>query len=280
MEIAMGRKRAEGNERLGEYIQRRSGGMLELRFPLPVDVREAFLTDRGKPRTQIITSLGTTDIKLANARADPLRTRIRSDISQVRLTRKSISLNDYLRRLYDEELEQFHKQAADDALSAVLRPNETIQGIRRSTRKFHAEALVSTDPNERRAVAGWAADRYLQLQGRSIDSAPDYQEIVDQCANAIVRALATQHELAAGRSVPQQQLSNRQNSASPEASNATSVRGSYPILQYFKEVQLPFILDQGKIKGQNTISGKDLAIELFSDLVGNIPVGAITKAHL
>lgn len=276
----MGRKRAEGNERLGEYIQRRSGGALELRFPLPVDVRESFLNDQGKPRTHIIRSLGSTDIKVANAAADPMRVHIRSEIDQVRLTRKSLSLSDYLRRLYEEEIAQFHVVAAADARSGLLGPSELTEGLRTSTRRSHAKALLSGNAIERAAVARWAADRYLGLLGRSPDNAPDYQEIVDQCANTMVEALTAQNELSAGRPAPKSFASALSVPKEKNVSNASSERGRLSLSTYFENVYLPAIQKTGEIQGQNTISGKALAVDLFTKLVGDFPVGGIEKAHL
>ena len=276
----MGRKRAEGNERLGEYIQRRSGGMLELRFPLPVDVREAFLNDRGKPRTHIIKSLGTTDVKVANAKADQLRARIRSEIDQVRGTRKSLTLSSYLHRLYEEEIAQFHIEAAADARSGVLGLSEQNEGLRTSTRRSHAKALVSGNPIERVAVAGWAADRYLSTLGRSPENAPDYQEIVDQCANTIFDALAAQNELSAGRPLPKALAAALSAPKAAGAANASSERGRLSLSAYFENVYLPAIQKTGEIEGQNTISGKALAVRLFAELVGDLPIGGIEKAHL
>jgi hypothetical protein len=87
----LGRKRSSGNERLGEYVQRRSGGNLEQRLPVPDDVRHAFPDRLGQPRKYVITSLGTQDVKLANGKADVLRARLRDSVRRSRSTRSSVT---------------------------------------------------------------------------------------------------------------------------------------------------------------------------------------------
>lgn len=278
MEIAVGRKRAEGNERLGEYIQRRSGGALELRFPLPVDVRIAFSSGHGKPRTHIIKSLGTTDVKVANAEADRLRVRIRSEIDQARIRRSTLTLKDYLSSLYEEEIASYHTETAADARDRLLGTSEKNEQHQSGSRRSHAKALVSDNAQERAAVAGWAADRFYSLIGRSPENAPDYQEIVDQCANTILKALTAQNELSAGRPAPK--LFTSSISSSKPATNASSDRGLLSLSAYFEKVYLPAIQKTGEVRGQNTISGKALAVDLFTKLIGGTPVGAIEKAHL
>src|SRR4051794_29817768 len=103
----MGRKRAAGNDRLGQHVQRRSSGILELRFPLPPDVRHAFRGKQDRPQTAIIRSLGTTDVNLANAKAEAIKTHLRDEVRRAREARESDSLGDYLRWLYDYDLTAF-----------------------------------------------------------------------------------------------------------------------------------------------------------------------------
>ncbi|MFA4891831.1 hypothetical protein [Brevundimonas sp.] len=117
----MGRKRAAGNEDFGKYVQRRSSGILEVRFPLPEEVRYAFPDAKGRPRAAIIKSLGTTDIKLANAKAEAIKTQLRVDIRRASEARGSNDLSDYLQWLFDYDLSSFAAEEADrDAYVFVL----------------------------------------------------------------------------------------------------------------------------------------------------------------
>src|SRR5690606_29056733 len=104
LECGVGRKRLGANVRLAQYVQARPGGNLELRFPVPADVRQAFTNSNGRPPTHIIRSLGTTDVRLANAKADALKAELRMQFMKVRQQKQSVTLEDYLRRLYDKEL--------------------------------------------------------------------------------------------------------------------------------------------------------------------------------
>jgi integrase len=255
---------------------------LELRFPLPPDVQGAFLDGTGKPRRCIIKSLGTADVQLANAKADLLRASIRAEISQVRQARASLSLGDFLRELYDKELEAFHAQTARDARMRLVSADGDLAPSRVLGRSAYAKALTSPDPNERAAVAGWAAERYLRSQGKNPKDATDLPEIIDQCAQALVDALTAQGELAEGRPLPPttSALIAAATSRASKNTNAASENGHLPVSRYFKDVYLPVIEQQGAIRGQNTISGKALAVELFAGLLDDPAIGAITKGDL
>ena len=111
----MGRKHAAGNEDFGRYVSRRSSGILEVRFPIPEEVRHAFPDAKGRPRTAIIKSLGTTDIKLANAKAEAIKTQLRADIRRASEARGSNDLSDYLQWLFDYDLSSFTAEEADRA---------------------------------------------------------------------------------------------------------------------------------------------------------------------
>jgi len=276
----LGRKREPGNERLGQYVQRRSSGTLELRFPLPEDVRSAFPDANGRGRSQIVRSLSTSDVRIANAKADLLRASIRADVAKVRQTRASTGLDDFLVGLYEAELAEFRRQSGIDARSSLTGPGSSIEELRASARRASARALVSADPAERVAVAGWAAERFLRSQGRSPQNAPDFQEIVDQCANLLADAVTAQEELSAGRTTMPLSTALIANSSKPKAVNASSSRGALPISGYFRDVYLPAIRTAGLIHGQNTISGKSQAVELFVAIMGDLPVGAISKGDL
>lgn len=270
-----------GNSKLGEYVQRRSGGTLELRFPLPTDVRPAFLDAMGRPRSQIIRSLGTSDVKLANAKADALRAAIRADICKIRQNRRSANLDDFLQDLFDQELASFRVQAAADARAVLVRPGSSLLEERQGSRSINTRALLSDLPEERLATAGWAAEQFLRSQGREPDDSPEFQDIVDRCANVLVEALTAQNELAAGRELPTRTSSLlAAASGQRDMSNAVTPRASLKIREYFKQVYLPAIRTTGNIRGQNTISGKAQAVELFAELVGDLAVGSLTKGDL
>jgi integrase len=276
----LGRKRELGNERLGEYVQRRSGGTLELRFPIPADVRAAFLDKGGQERGQIIRSLGTSDVRIANAKADMLRASIRADIARIRHTRGSRSLEDFLVSLFDDELAQCRRQSALDARSSLFGRGADLKALRDSTRFASARALTSGDPAERVATAGWAAERFLRSQGRTPDTAPDFQEIVDQCATVLVDVLAAHEDIAAGRTPTPLTGALMTNASRPKPTNAVSTRGALPVSEYFNDVYLPAVRTAGMIRGQNTIAGKAQAVGLFVALLGDMPLGAISKGDL
>jgi integrase len=289
----MGRKRAAGNERLSEYVQRRQGGQLELRFPLPVEVRGAFLDAKGKPRSQIIRSLGTSDVRLGNAKADLVRAQLRQEVMTVLEARRDGSLGSYLTWLYDFELEDFRLRLEEDDTEkrrAFFRQSRKVtHDFRGPTnarllRSSQGAALTSDDPVERHAVAGWAADWFYERQGVVPDpSSPAYRDVVDRCAEVLADTVIAKEELHNGRPEPRPTATVlKQAAVAPQdLENALTDRGRLPISSYFDGVYAPVEDREGSApKGERNIAGKRHSISLFRELVGNKPICSIKKGML
>lgn len=121
----------------------------------------------------------------------------------------------------------------------------------------------------------------MRSQGREPDHSPEFQDLVDRCANVLVEVLTAQNEIAAGREPPLRTSSLlKAASGRRDLSNAVTPRGSIKIREYFKQIYLPAIQTAGNIRGQNTISGKAQAVELFAGLVGDLALGSVTKGDL
>jgi integrase len=286
----MGRHRAAGNERLGEYVQKRTGGMLELRFPIPTDVSAAFAHSDGRAREYVIKSLGTMDFRAGNARADVLRSVLRSQIADVRSAKGSPKLGDFLRTLYDQEMALFRQgvDADESARKAAMFGAPKASAGRNGemtafNRRWQGEALLSTSTDEKRATAGWAADAYFRdWTGQEPLDSPEYREVLDQCATTLVDALIAQSDLEAGRPepVPTSAALAPQPKQSTDGNTATSERGKQRISAYFTNVYVPALLGSISMKGERTLSGKQLAVRLFSELVGDKPVFLITQSDI
>lgn len=287
----MGRHREPGNERLGAYVQRRSSGILELRFPIPTDVAPAFAHADGRPRHVLIKSLRTTDVKIANVEADALRTSIRQQIADVRSARVSPRLEDFLRWLYDEEMTGARRsaQAEKDAQTAALfgrvksPVSDQSKEMAAMNRRWQGDALLSNVAGERMAVAGWAADLYFRKAlGREPVDSPEYREVLDKCAATMVDTLIAQHEVAAGRAEP---IPTSASLAPPpkqsdDGTTALSERGLQRISSYFEQVYTPFLISSPSMKGARTLSGKQRAVQLFADLIGDKPIYLISQSDM
>lgn len=274
----MGRKRSVGNERLGDYVQRRSGGVLELRFPVPEDVAYGFPDQTGRPRKQIIRSLGTSDVKLANARADILRTELRSKIATLRSSRSALSLDDYLRELLDSEIAHFRNEHKAMSREMLQRPSrrEGIEALGSSRRQSQADALLSIDEPERRAVASWAAEAYFQRLGRQPMDQDEFNGVSERCASVLVDSIIAVNDIVAGKAAfPESTPPKHFERLAP-----VSERAQLPISRYFKDVYLPALMRKGTVRGENTISGKATAVRLFTEIVGDRTVAEVTKADL
>lgn len=274
----MGRKRSVGNERLGEHVQRRSGGGLELRFPVPQDVAFGFPDPAGRPRKQVIRSLATSDVKLANARADILRTELRSKIAVLRSNRSTLSLDEYLQELLDSEIAHFreeHKAASKEFVRKASR-RERLDSIWSARRQSQADALLSSDVQERRAVAGWAGEAYFRRLGRQPIDEDEFNGVAEQCAAVLVDSIIAVNDIASGKVAFPAAVTPEKGRRVGQASE----RSQLPVSRYFKEVYLPALERQGTVRGENTISGKATAVRLFTEIVGDIAVASITKSEL
>src|SRR5690606_1370389 len=91
---------------------------------------------------------------------------------------------------------------AKSRLQATFRPDSsdvrsTLEAGRRSAQ---AAALTSSDPEERRAVAGWAADLFFEKHlGRAALGRAEYQQVLDQCAAALFEGVLEAQEVISGR---------------------------------------------------------------------------------
>ena len=286
----MPRKRAVGNERLGQHVQRRSSGIYELRFPIPAEARVSFPDAHGKPRSTVIRSLGTTDINLANAKAEAMKTKLRMEIRQALEARGSDDLGDYLRWLHDYDLGSFAKEETERARSEIrerfANPHliEAASASRSERRNAYGSALVSDDPAERRAVAGWAADEYFRRLGRDPDvGSPEYATVLEECRSVLVDGVIAQEALASGRATPQPLSQILRDTVAREADlgSALTDRGRMRLSAYFKDIYAKAETRPGApAVGERNIPGKRHSVRLFAELIGDKPICTITKGEL
>lgn len=277
----MGRKRSPENAKLGQHVQRRADGRLELRFPLPEDVQAAFPDRLGRPRRVLIEQLGTTDVALANERADQKRVAIRERIQKVRSLRSSDALNEHLRELFAFERAQFDQERRKAPVSGVgigAGPEQTAIGL--FTRHHQARALTAESYEERRAAVGWAADWYFEKIGQVADpTSPEYRMVVDECANVLSECIAAQVNAVHGlpELPPLHPALKPMPDASQDGNVAMSQRGRFPIRKYFEEC---FLKEAKATRGDRTHGGRRQAVDRFVQLVGNKPIYLITKADV
>lgn len=261
--------------------------MLELRFPLPEDVRHGFLDAQQQPRSHIIRSLGTRDPKMANAKADLLRSEIRQEISKLRAEKTVAGTGKHLAWLYEAELSSFREALAATArqrqLARVSPGGSHALGIalNSSARAEYGEALLSSDPEEVAATAGWAADEFFAQRGEVIDrSSKRYRAVLDDCAGALADAVIAKADLEADRPITPPRTPNLVSAINPGAGieNARHVNGTLPITEYFESVYVS-VADaiHAPSTGERNITGKRHSVALFAALVGDLPIASISK---
>lgn len=286
----VGRSRAPANRRLGEFVQRRAGGALELRFPIPVDVREAFPDIQGRPRSTFIRSLGTSDVSLANAKADVLRAQLRENILRVRTVRESGSVEDYLKWLYDFEVADFKstvERDADRRRRELFQTDATGPGTRgwgKADRTCYGGALTAEDPAQRLAAAGWAANHYFESRGETPDpSTPEYRLIVDECARVLVDAILAKNAIDAGlpEPTPSSAMLSDALKKAPDVASARSAEGKLKLSDYFETIYAAVEGRTGSAqKGERNIPGKRHSVRLFTEFLGDMPVCKISRPDL
>lgn len=286
----MGRRRAQGNERLGDHVQRRASGILELRFPIPADAQHAFRDSKGRPQRTVIRSLGTRDHNLANAKADILRTEFRNQISKARTTSKVDGLTDYLVDLYEAELAEFRNQLADTSKQrqrALIAPSGEDAKKLESERIFRSDygtALLSEEPDEVAATAGWAADEFFARLGVPIDRhAPEYRKVVAACADALADTVIAKAEMEKGLQppTPLSRVLNKAIERKALPPNALTEEGKLPIKEYFETAYAAAGSYPGAPStGERNISGKRHSVALFAEIMENKPIASITKGDL
>lgn len=304
----MGRKRSAGNDRLGEHLQRKSGGIIELRFPIPPEVRHAFPNEKGTPKSIFIKSMGTTDVRLANDLADPIRAEIKQRIARARSATSGDALPDYLRRLYRYEVSKIGpppKEAAEEArrramfeldedgADIVPHPSGGLAarlaaGISQRQRdemqagaeKSHGRTLYSRDPEERAAVAGWAADFFFEDSIGVVPAAdtPEYQQVLDACVDVLRDIQTRKVDIRAGVE-PGKPLHPALNElqVSPSGNEAQADEGRLTIRDYYDRVYEPTLTKGGKRTGERSLPERAFAIQRFIDLQGNKRLFMITK---
>jgi integrase len=309
----VGRKRQTENSRLGEHLQRRSGGIIELRFPIPPDVRHAFPNARGAPRALFIQSMGTTDVRLANDRADPIRADIKQRIARARSATSGDALAEYLRWLYRYETSKLGsatpKVTAEAArrramfgldedegaevvphpsggLAARLRagmPRQIREDMEAGLERWHGATLFTTDPEKQVAVAGWAADFFFEQTIGTPPAAdtPAYREVLDECLAVLQDAQTRKVDVREGLE-PGKPLHPALNEAqvSTDGNEALTAEGRLTVRDYYERVFEPTLTKDGKRIGERSLPERAFAIERFIDLQGNKRLYQITKSDI
>jgi integrase len=244
----------------------------------------------------VIKSLGTTDIRLANAKAEALKTDLRRQIKGVRDAAGSAGLNAFLQSLYETEVaraqanvtlqERLRLKAASRRATAADRAGLKNPEWELGRLTSYGAALSSDDPDERRAVAGWAADGYFSAQGANPPKdSPEYRAVLDQCADALVETSIAQTAILQGKPVPpptsaqiQAATSNGQKATPTTANPVPTANGLLPLSRYFEDVYVvQSSVPGGRPQGERNIAGKRHTVRLFCELIGDKSIGSITR---
>ena len=280
----MGRKRAPGNARLGQHIQRRSDGKLELRYPIPEDVRLAFADAKGQPRRQVIRQLQTTDIALANERADRHRVEIREQIDRARTRPRGNDLTDHLRRVFNLVKEDL---ASDQAHDERKRRESVSYGLPYegkstdavvTTRQLYSRALRSANVEEKIAAAGWAADLYFQTSDKQVDRSTDeYKKILEQCCDVLIEANLAYIDAYSGRPepIPEHPALAPRPLTSEDGNIAKTERGRMTLSEYLDECYIKEVTERS---GARTASVQRDAVDRFNIIIGKKPIYLISTA--
>jgi integrase len=280
----MGRKRAPENARLGQYVQRRADGKLELRYPIPEDVRFAFTDGNGQPRKQLIRQLKTSDVTLANERADLHRVQIRAEIAKANATKGAGDVSDHLRLVFNiikEDLaneqadnERKRRESAKFGLPYEGRSPELVV----ATRQIYSRALLSADVDEKIATAGWAADLYFHNKEQLPNhSSSEYKDILDQCCAVIIEGNLAYIDVHSGRPepTPEHPALASHPPKSEDGNIAKTERGRLSLQDYLDQCYVKEALAR---TGERTASVQRDAVKRFAKLIGDRPLYMISTS--
>lgn len=153
-----------------DYVYRRTGGLFEVRYPIPDDLRGYFPKKNStKFRTHLIQSLGTRDQSEANGRARELFLAFEKKFALLRDGVASPEFRTFCHALYKDEIRDDAERRLHEQPDAVVRRNERAQINFDSLNNRSVEALE--------AHVGGVVDLYLESDAKIAAVVPKHSEL-------------------------------------------------------------------------------------------------------
>lgn len=273
----MGRRRY----RLMEYVYPRPDGRFEIRYPIPADVRKYYPKgDGSKYQSHIIRSLGTSDREEANRRAVVKFAELERKFSVLREGAVSPHFAEFLRRVFDRELERGRIRRATSILSIENLDFEL---------KTMRHALSHPEPGELMAIAGWVVDEYFAIGVNAAAHIPSDTDLSDALLAAAGNMLFDVYMQLSAEAKGMVVAPKRTSAALAEAverkpvlgqSLALSSEGKLPVSKYW-DVYVGIKQGSSAPVAKHTLERRETAWKELCDLLGaGTKLFEVTKADI
>lgn len=258
--------------KLNPGIYARPDGKLQAKIAIPTDVQFAY------GRTSVTRSLKTDDPDEANRRHAEMVASFNAGFDLIRRGTASKAFEAFALKLHTSQSEVISDRA-DRTLFAG--------GTNHYLSATWRQRLDSDDPEELEAAVGWAADWfYAEQLGLDPDNLPHelresraYRQVLRECAEVLKDSWREGVETAEGRTIspPRYPALKAKPDESADGNRALDDRATWPLSRYCKEVFLP-----GKATDvrAGTLYDRELAVDIFTKLIGDPPVYLMTRAQI
>lgn len=258
--------------KLNPGVYPRPDGKYQAHIAIPNDVQFAYA------RSKIVRSLGTDDPAEANHRHAEMVAQFNAAFDLLRRGTASKAFEAFARELHDAQLDAIDRQA--DRIAYKGGTNIYLSPSWR-------ERLDSKNPDELAATVGWAADWFYAKQlgvepdalSEELRSSLSYRQVMRECAEVLKDSWRLGSDAAEGRVSPPPRYPalKAHSDESPDGNRAIDDRATWPLSRYFREVFLP--AKAGQVS-EGTLYDRQLAIDVFTKLIGDPPVYLVTRAQL
>lgn len=260
------------SRKLNPGVYARPDGKLQAKIAIPADVQFAY------GRTSVTRSLKTDDPDEANRRHAEMVASFNAGFDLIRRGTASKTFEAFALKLHATQSEVISDRA--DRVSFTDGANHYLSPMWR-------QRLDSDNPEELAATVGWAADWfYAEQLGLDPDDLPRelresraYRQVMRECAEILKDSWRAGVEAAEGRTItpPRYPALKSKADESADGNRALDDRATWPLSRYFKEVFLP--AKAGQVS-EGTLYDRQLAIDVFTKLIGDPPVYLLTRAQL
>ncbi|MEH6489320.1 site-specific integrase [Hyphomonas oceanitis] len=263
------------------YVYTRSGGLYEVRYPIPEDVRSYFPKKDGIGfKRQVTVSLGTRDPAKANRIAPSKFAEIESKFAVLRNAVGSEHFSAFCQHVFDMEIE-------DDALRRL--DAEVPRHIRDDDLPLLRKTLENRDVDALEASVGWMVDYYLENAAHVAAVVPHHTELRTALLNAAADVMhdvyfqisATAKE---SRFIPKPKAAQLQSRSDPQVSAGDNLplskEGRLSLERYW-DVHEHTKQNSSSPVRPHTLSRRRTAWKELTELLGSTkPLFKVTKSDI
>lgn len=258
--------------KLNPGVYERPDGKLQAKIAIPADVQFAY------GRSSVTRSLKTDDAIEANRRHAQMVADFNAGFDLIRRGTASKAFEAFALKLHTAQTDLIEHRS--DKVLFVGGTNYYLSPTWRAR-------LDTTDPEELAATVGWAADWfYAEQLGIEPDDLPSelkssmaYRQVMRECAEVLKDSWRAGTQATEGHVItpPRYPALQSKTDESADGNRAIDDRATWPLSRYCKEVFLPA---KGAEVSAGTVYDRQLAVDVFTKLIGDPPVYMVTRSQL